>query len=130
MDKLTFPLQGKISISADALKKVFYEQIEQDSRFDKGIHHQYMGLKWIPSWYNGPADSRELARSLVNSAIERVWSVDLSDEHLFPITGASKWTIASGCLQVEIFVIGDTTLGLQVSFTTHDTPTYTVKLNP
>jgi hypothetical protein len=47
---------------------------------------------------------------------------------MFPVAGASKWTISSGCLKVEMFALGNNTLGMEVSFTTHDTPTYTVKL--
>ena len=128
MDQMTFPIQGKTSMSVEAVKNMFYEQIERDSRFDKSIHAQYMGMDRTPSWYKGPADSREMARSLVDSAIDRVWSVNHVDEHLFPVAGASKWTVASGCLRVEIFALGNNTLGMEVSFTTHDTPTYTVKL--
>ena len=62
MDQMTFPIQGKTSMTPEDVKNMFYEQIEQDTRFDRGIHDQYMGM--------------------------------------------------------------------EVSFTTHDTPTYTVKLTP
>ena len=116
-------------MTPEDVKNMFYEQIEQDSRFDRGIHDQYMGMDRTPAWYKGPADSREMARSLADSIIDRVWSTKQSDAHLFPVDGAMKWKIASGCLQVEIFAL-DNTLGMEVSFTTHDTPTYTVKLTP
>lgn len=128
MDQMTFPIQGKTSMTPEDVKNMFYEQIERDSRFDKSIHAQYMGMDRTPAWYKGPADSREMARALVDSTIDRVWSVTQRDAHLFPVDGATKWTIASGCLQVVIFALGDNTLGMEVSFTTHDTPTYTVKL--
>ncbi len=128
MDQMTFPLQGKTSMTPEDVKKMFYEQIERDSRFDKGIHAQYMAMHRTPAWYKGPADSREMARSLVDSAIDRVWPVNHVDEHMLPVAGASKWTISSGCLKVEMFALGNNTLGMEVSFTTHDTPTYTVKL--
>lgn len=127
MDQMTFPIQGKTSMTPEDVKNMFYEQIEQDTRFDRGIHDQYMGMDRTPVWYKGPADSREMARSLADSIIDRVWSTKQRDAHLFPVDGATKWKIASGCLQVEIFAL-DNTLGMEVSFTTHDTPTYTVKL--
>jgi hypothetical protein len=66
MDQMTFPIQGKTSMTPEDVKNMFYEQIERDSRFDKSIHDQYMGMDRTPAWYMGPADSREMARTLGN----------------------------------------------------------------
>ena len=123
MDQMTFPIQGKTSMTPEDVKNMLYEQIERDSRFDKGIHAQYMAMHRTPAWYKGPADSREMARALVDSAIDQMWPVSHVDD-------ASKLTISSGCLKVEMFALGNNTLGMEVSFTTHDTPTYNVVLNP
>jgi hypothetical protein len=81
MDQMTFPIQGKTSMTPEDVKNMFYEQIERDSRFDKSIHDQYMGMDRTPAWYKGPADSREMARSLVDSTIDRVWSVTQRARH-------------------------------------------------
>ena len=128
MTKLTFPLQGKMT--AEMLKQAFYEQIQGDSRFDEGFHSQYMTMDRTPAWYKGPDDSREMARSLADSAVDRVWSLDPCQEHLLQVAGKSAWRIASGCLDLEIFVIGENELGMEVNFTTHYTKTYNVVLNP
>ena len=130
MTKLTFPLQGKTAMTAEMLKQAFYEQIQGDSRFDKGIHSQYMAMDRTPAWYKGPDDSREMARALADSAVDRAWSLDPREEHLYQVSGKTSWQIASGCLDLEIFVIGENSLGMEVNFTTHDTPTYNVVLNP
>ena len=143
MDKLTFPLQGKTSMTSAMLKQAFYEQIEGDARFDKSIHAQYMAMDRTPAWYKGPDDSREMARSLADSAVDRVWSLDPREEHLFQVSGKTIWQIASGCLELKIFVIDENALGMVVNFTTHenalgmvvnftthDTKTYNVVLNP
>ena len=128
MTKLTFPLQGKTAMTAEMLKQAFYEQIQGDSRFDKVFHSQYMAMDRASAWYKGPDDSRELARALADSAVDRVWSLDPREEHLFQVAGKTGWWIQSGCLELGIFALGNNTLGMEVSFTTHDTPTYTVKL--
>lgn len=130
MDQMTFPLQGKTSMTPEDVKKMFYEQIERDSRFDESIHAQYMAMDWTPAWYKGPDHSREIARSLADSAVDRVWSLDQREEHLFQVSGKTSWQIASGCLELEIFVIGENALGMEVNFTTHDTKIYNVVLNP
>lgn len=130
MTKLTFPLQGKTAMTAEAVKNMFYEQIERDSRFDEIIHAQYMAMDRTPAWYKGPDDSREMARALADCAVDRVWSLDPRKEHLYQVSGKTSWRIDSGCLDLEIFVIGENSLGMEVNFTTHDTPTYTVVLNP
>lgn len=130
MTKLTFPLQGKTSMTAEMLKQAFYEQINGDARFDKSIHLQYLSMERTPAWYKGPDDSREMARSLASSAVDRVWSLDPLEEHLFQVAEKSSLRIGSGCLELEIFVIGGNSLGMEVNFTTHDTKTYNVLLNP
>lgn len=130
MTKLTFPLQGKTAMTAEMLKQAFYEQIQCDPRFDKGIHAQYMAMDRTPAWYKGPDGSREMARALASSAVDRVWSLDPREEQMLQVAGKSAWRIASGCLELEIFVIGENSLGMEVNFTTHDTPTYNVVLNP
>lgn len=130
MTKLTFPLQGKTSMTAEMLKQAFYEQIQGDTRFDRAIHSQYLAMERTPAWYKGPDDSREMARALASSAVDRVWALNPREEHLFQVAGKSAWRIASGCLELEIFVIGENSLGMEVNFTTHDTKIYDVVLNP
>ena len=130
MTKLAFPLQGKTSMTAEMLKQAFYEQIQGDTRFDRVFHSQYLSMERTPAWYKGPDDSREMSRALASSAVDRVWALNPREEHLLQVAGKSSWRIASGCLELEIFVMGDNALGMEVNFTTHYTKTYSVTLNP
>lgn len=124
---MTFPLQGKTMLTKGEILASFLRQIDADTRFEKSFHNQYMAMQPGVSWYTGPESSRDMARSLTGSLMDRIWSV-LYGDACFGVTGTKQYTAESGCLRVSAKIHDDRTLALTVEFTTHDTTEYRIAL--
>lgn len=124
---MTFPLQGKTTLTKEEILATFFRQIDADQRFEKSFHLQYMALQPRVSWYTGPESSRDMAHRLTGSLMDRIWSV-LYGDACFGVTGTKQYTAESGCLRVCAKIHDDWSLALIVEFTTHDTTEYRIAL--